>query len=165
MCVRVVQLSARKAFSLWSCSALDCPRGLQNLHSCRLLTKSRQMSLQTQAGTADPASRWQMDPSGLRGAAAPGQPVQASGLSGKWEDTCSGGAICTEHPWLFYPCSFSSCILRFCSLPLVPGAAGVCRLLCWGLHARLTWGLQSGKSSQEDWLGCSRLQSAESWTR
>lgn len=93
------------------------------------------MCLRSQAGTADPASHWQAYPAGLRGAAAPGQPVQASGLSGKWKFTCSGGAICTEHPWLLYSCSFSSCSsLRSRLPPLVPDAAGVCRLLCSGLH-------------------------------
>lgn len=172
MCATVVQLPARKAFSLWLCPGLDCPRGLENLHNWRLLTKSRQMSLRSQAGTADPASHWQLYPPALRGAAAPGQPVQASGLSGKWKDTCSGGAICTEHPWLLYSCSFSSCSsLGFHLLPLVPGAAGTCPLL--RLHTRLTSspgqlcppGAFSGEKQPGGEAGMLQTGRQQSWTQ
>lgn len=137
MCVRVLQPSARKAFSLWLCCGLGCPRGLQNLCNCRLLTKSTQMSLRSQARRAGPASHRQLYPAAQRSCC----PTAAwASLRAVWKMERHRLRWNDLHgtSWLFYSCSFSSCRrLRFRSLPLVAGAAGERRLLCSGPLATL----------------------------
>lgn len=61
---------------------------------------------QSQAGTGDPVSDWELCPAALLGSshlrAACSQPQEAApGLPGKWTDSCLGAAICWDHPWLF----------------------------------------------------------------
>lgn len=164
MCARVVQLPARKAFSLWLCPGLDCPRGLENLHNWRLLTKRdkchsgvrQRWLILPHTDSCIPQLSGELLPQGslsrpqgcLENGKTPAQVEQfAQNIRGYYTHVLSPPA-----PALGFICSllFQVPQVRALCSGCTPGSPPA-----QGSSAHL--GPSVGKSSQEERLGCSRL--------
>lgn len=147
-------------------SGLDCPRGLQNLHNWRLLTKNRQTSLQSQAGrlilphthSCIPEATGELLPQGspsmpqgwLQNGETPAQVEQfAQNICGYYIHVLSRPA-----PALGFILSSPSRCCR-CVLPALLRPAHQAHLEPGA--ALLSGALSQGKAAQEEWLGGSRL--------